>query len=171
MAACNPHRGNSLASHLESSEETWLRTTYYVRPLHPTLKFLMWDYGSLDESQEKDYVKAKLKMIERNSKMPEFKVRFIILICGVNKAEPQGVCPPHWTDNSTGMLIIEQHLGLNSLFIVTIEICEVIILSGASCAARRKFLDNKNDKVHGVVQNKWHIVYLAYSWQFPILVV
>ena len=58
IAACNPHRGNSLASH-----ETWVRGSYYVRPLHPTLKLLMWDYGALNEYQEKDYIKAKMDSI------------------------------------------------------------------------------------------------------------
>lgn len=74
MAACNPHRGDSLASHHDSvpSNETWLRSTYYVRPLHPTLKFLMWDYGSLDKDQEKQYIMAKLKMIEKG--MPNSEV-------------------------------------------------------------------------------------------------
>lgn len=70
VAACNPHRGNSLASH---TGETWVRGNYNVRPLHPTLKFLKWDYGSLDENQERDYIKAKLKMI--NEKMPNSEVK------------------------------------------------------------------------------------------------
>ncbi len=59
VAACNPHRGNSLASHSDS----WLRGSYYVRRLHPTMQFLMWDYGSLDEAQERDYISAKMKML------------------------------------------------------------------------------------------------------------
>lgn len=58
VAACNPHRSNSLASH-----KSWVRGTYYVHPLHPTLKFLMWDYGSLDKHQEKAYTIAKMEMI------------------------------------------------------------------------------------------------------------
>ena len=63
VAACNPHRGNSLASH--ASDKTWVRGTYYVRSLHPTLEFLKWDYGSLDEDQERDYVNAKMKMMNK----------------------------------------------------------------------------------------------------------
>lgn len=66
VAACNPHRGNSLASH-----KTWVRGTYFVRSLHPTLKFLMWDYGSLDEYQERDYINAKMKMINKTMANPE----------------------------------------------------------------------------------------------------
>ena len=69
VAACNPHRGNSLASH---SQETWVRGSYYVRQLHPTVRFLMWDYGSLDENQERTYINAKMKML--NIQMPEAEV-------------------------------------------------------------------------------------------------
>lgn len=61
MAACNPHRGNSLASH--KPKKSWLRGSYYVHPIHPTLQLLKWDYGSLDEHQEKDYIIAKMIMI------------------------------------------------------------------------------------------------------------
>lgn len=64
VAACNPHRSNSLASHI-SQKETWVRGSYYVRQLHPTLNFLMWDYGSLDENQERDYINAKMKLLNR----------------------------------------------------------------------------------------------------------
>ena len=69
VAACNPHRGNSLASH----QQTWVRGSYYVRRLHPTLQFLMWDYGSLDEHQERDYINAKMKIL--NKLMPNAEVR------------------------------------------------------------------------------------------------
>ena len=65
IAACNPHRGNSMATHVKS-EEVWIRGSYYVRNLHPTLKFLMWDYGSLDEAQERDYINAKIKMLHEH---------------------------------------------------------------------------------------------------------
>lgn len=75
VAACNPHRGNSLASH--SRKETWVRGSYYVRRLHPTLRFLMWDYGALDESQERDYINAKMKMLDRQ--MPNVEVGGLIL--------------------------------------------------------------------------------------------
>ena len=49
-----------------------MRGTYYVRSLHPTLKHLMWDYGSLGEEQERDYVNEKMKMV--NSEMSELEV-------------------------------------------------------------------------------------------------
>ena len=61
VASCNPHRGNSLAAHIES----WVNPSYYVRQLHPTLEFLKWDYGSLDKSQEHEYIQAKMMMIEK----------------------------------------------------------------------------------------------------------
>lgn len=71
MAACNPHRGNSMATH---AAETFVRGSYYVRPLHPTLEFLIWDYGSLDEYQERDYIRAKLQMLHET--LPNIEVRF-----------------------------------------------------------------------------------------------
>ena len=69
IAACNPHRGNSLAVHENNKEnisETWIRGTYYVQQLHPTMKFLMWDYGSLNDVQELAYIKAKMEMANEN---------------------------------------------------------------------------------------------------------
>ena len=73
VAACNPHRGNSLAALTvanadrlrvmnDNSDETWIMDSYYVQKLHPTLAHLMWDYGSLGEDQEKQYVLAKVDM-------------------------------------------------------------------------------------------------------------
>ena len=61
VAACNPHRGNSLAF-LKDPDSNWMRGTYNVQSLHPTLRFLLWDYGSLDADQEKDYINEKMKM-------------------------------------------------------------------------------------------------------------
>ena len=65
MAACNPHRGNSLAVHAntENKAETWVKGSYYVQKLHPTMRFLMWDYGSLNDEQESHYIKAKMVMV------------------------------------------------------------------------------------------------------------
>lgn len=63
IAACNPHRGDSLAA--MAQDGTWIRSNYYVRELHPTLEFLRWDYGALDEYQERDYINAKLRLIEK----------------------------------------------------------------------------------------------------------
>ena len=77
VAACNPHRGDSLASHIQ--KETWVRGTYYVRQLHPTLHFLMWDYGSLDEDQEREYINSKIKMLNRQ--MPNVEVRVCVSKC------------------------------------------------------------------------------------------
>lgn len=63
VAACNPHHGNSMASH-----KRWFSGTYHVKPLHPTLKLLMWNYGALDESQEGDYIRAKMRMAHNSMK-------------------------------------------------------------------------------------------------------
>ena len=56
---------------VDREKEKWVTGKYYVRKLHPTLQFLMWDYGSLDESQEKEYINAKLKMLEKKMPNPE----------------------------------------------------------------------------------------------------
>ena len=61
IAACNPHRGSSLASH---SDDEWLRGSYYVRSLPPSLQMLIWDYGSLSNKQEEHYIDAKMKMLD-----------------------------------------------------------------------------------------------------------
>ena len=62
IGACNPHRGNSLA--LSEEVTSWVRSSYYVDDIHPTLQFLKWDYGSLSTQQEKEYVTVKLQMID-----------------------------------------------------------------------------------------------------------
>ena len=73
IAACNPHRGNSLAALTvanagrlrvinDYSADTWIMDSYFVQKLHPTLAYLMWDYGSLDEGQEEQYVLSKVDM-------------------------------------------------------------------------------------------------------------
>ena len=77
VAACNPNRGNSLALH--SQDETWIQAAYYVRQLHPTLRFLMWDYGSLDKHQEKYYINAKMDMF--NKQMPNAEVGGSVCVC------------------------------------------------------------------------------------------
>ena len=46
--------------------ETWVRGSYNVHRLHPTIKFLKWDYGFLDSQQEEDYIKTKMRMIGEN---------------------------------------------------------------------------------------------------------
>ena len=69
VAACNPHRGNSLAVHEDKKEnklDTWVRGSYYVQKLHPTMRFVMWDYGSLNYEQEIDYIKAKMVMTNKD---------------------------------------------------------------------------------------------------------
>lgn len=62
VAACNPRRGNSMVF-LKDPDSNWMNSAYNVESLHPTLRFLLWDYGSLDENQEKDYINAKMKMV------------------------------------------------------------------------------------------------------------
>ena len=59
VAACNPQRDASLSM----LSDNWHKPTYYVRALHPTLEFLKWDYGSLDSTQESEYVNVKMRMV------------------------------------------------------------------------------------------------------------
>ena len=63
IGACNPHRGDSLAA--IAKDKSWVRSNYYVRSLHPTLDMLKWDYGSLDEYQERYYINAKLSLLHQ----------------------------------------------------------------------------------------------------------
>ena len=64
VAACNPHRGNSVV-HLEKKQpsKSWVRGSYNVHRLHPTIRYLKWDYGALDSQQEEQYIKAKMAMM------------------------------------------------------------------------------------------------------------
>ena len=59
------------------SNVKWIRGSYNVRQLHPTLRLLMWDYGSLDEYQESEYVNAKITMLPS----PIHKVRDVAIMC------------------------------------------------------------------------------------------
>lgn len=73
-----------MATHIKENEEIWMRGSYYVRSLHPTLKFLMWDYGSLDEAQERDYINAKLKMLHKQISDVEVSMKYYsnyLLLC------------------------------------------------------------------------------------------
>ena len=63
-----------MASH---AKDTWVRGSYYVRPLHPTLEFLQWDYGALDQNQERDYIRAKMQML--NEELPNIEVCVCII--------------------------------------------------------------------------------------------
>ena len=38
---------------------------YNVHPLHPTMHYLKWDYGALNQEQEELYVLEKMNMISR----------------------------------------------------------------------------------------------------------
>ena len=72
IASCNPHRGDVLTlldkrEQKKGLKESWLKGSYYVRQMHPTLKFLMWDYGSLNEHDEVAYINAKMSMLSKDS--------------------------------------------------------------------------------------------------------
>jgi len=94
IAACNPHRGNSLAalstanktgkSRVDNSDETWIMDSYYVRQLHPTLEHLMWDYGSLSEDQERQYILAKVVMLSNQLTEVQKSILTEMIVCSQN---------------------------------------------------------------------------------------
>ena len=69
IAACNPHRGDILSG--IEDHESWIKGTYYVHKLHPTLQLLVWDYGSLNQSQEREYIGVKMKMLNQRMSVDE----------------------------------------------------------------------------------------------------
>ncbi len=72
VAACNPYRGNSQIFTLgKDSENDWLRASYYVQPLAPTLELLKWSYGALRKEDEHEYVLEKLKLCSNEVKNEE----------------------------------------------------------------------------------------------------
>ena len=91
IAACNPHRGNSLAALSAANktgksraDETWIMDSYYVRKLHPTLDHLMWDYGSLGEDQERQYVLAKVILLTNQLSDVQKSILTEVIVCSQN---------------------------------------------------------------------------------------
>ena len=62
IAACNPLRGDSTVL-LRNMKNVWLKPRYYVRELHPTIDYLKWDYGALNDVQETEYITAKMNIL------------------------------------------------------------------------------------------------------------
>ena len=71
VAACNPPREDNLAilddqtSISASIQETMFRGSYCVQKLPPTLHFLIWDYKALDDTQEREYIRAKVSQLTK----------------------------------------------------------------------------------------------------------
>lgn len=66
IAACNPLRGDSTVL-LRNLKNVWLKPSYYVRELHPTIDYLKWDYGALNDVQETEYVTTKMSILTREA--------------------------------------------------------------------------------------------------------
>lgn len=70
IAACNPHRGNSVSTINKPSDcgknEKWFKADYLVRPLHPSFQHLIWDFGYLEDTEENAYIESKLKQLENS---------------------------------------------------------------------------------------------------------
>ena len=78
VAACNPHRGNSVIL-LEKNRpaESWVRGSYNVHRLHPTIRYLKWDYGALGAQQEEQYIEAKMAMMGHDANKWVWKLGWI----------------------------------------------------------------------------------------------
>ena len=50
----------------DSETEQWFKGTYTVHPMMPSFKLLMWDFGSLTQTQEEDYIRAKLALMDND---------------------------------------------------------------------------------------------------------
>ena len=48
----------------DADTEQWFKGSYIVHPMMPSFNLLMWDFGSLNESQEEDYILAKLVIMD-----------------------------------------------------------------------------------------------------------
>ena len=59
----------------------WLRSTYNVHRLPPTIQTLMWDYGALDHKQEEQYVKVKMRMMSSMFKDTEWVLCVCVCMC------------------------------------------------------------------------------------------
>ena len=72
IAACNPHRGHSLVTHEPRENiDNWIKGTYYVNKLHPSIQCLIWKYGALDERQEHKYIHEKMAVISKEKDRDE----------------------------------------------------------------------------------------------------
>ena len=58
--------------------------SYYVRELHPTLEHLMWDYGSLGEDQERQYVLAKVVLLSNQLSEVQQSILTEVIVCSQN---------------------------------------------------------------------------------------
>ena len=65
IAACNPLRSDSTVL-LRNVKNVWVKPSYYVRELHPTIEYLKWDYGALNDIQETEYVTAKMRAFTKD---------------------------------------------------------------------------------------------------------
>ena len=53
---------------MRNVKNVWVKPSYYVRELHPTIEYLKWDYGALNNTQETEYVTAKMRAFTKNER-------------------------------------------------------------------------------------------------------
>ena len=78
------HRKGLVSNEDDLRKNTWFRGSYNVQKLHPTLKFLMWNYGSLSDAQERDYIKEKMIMVNKDFDRSVLLLWFIYHACIYN---------------------------------------------------------------------------------------
>lgn len=71
VAACNPHRGNSLATQTKPDDE-WLNSSYYVQSLPHTLNILKWNYKQLKPEDEKEYIREMFHLLYEDKDLQEY---------------------------------------------------------------------------------------------------
>ena len=92
VAACNPHRGNSLAS-VTTANDAWFSSSYYVQSLPTTLELLKWKYGQLEKIEEKEYIREKLLLTYSRDEATEYQFMTKII------AEAQGLIRNYASDH------------------------------------------------------------------------
>src|SRR5690554_3851013 len=60
VAAVNPYR------RIKDADMNF-KDSYYVKPLPPSMKELVWDFGALEQDQERDYINAQLRLLEERT--------------------------------------------------------------------------------------------------------
>jgi len=102
VGAINPPRTDSSVSKSEDPDQgrRAVLDMYNVRPLPEGWLQMVWDYGALDEEQEKDYVNAKLELWSANLRR-EMAHEYIQEANRYTKTNICQVCatPGHWTRN------------------------------------------------------------------------
>lgn len=79
VAACNPAGRRAIYGGLSSREndlgKEWASGHYQVNTLPKSMELLKWEYGSLNSSQEKEFVFRRLELINGDDSIPAYQQR------------------------------------------------------------------------------------------------